>query len=187
MRLTQQTNYAVRALMYCAVNPDKPSKVADIAASFDMSETHLFKIMKVLVDANLIRTIQGPERWCHAGPSGRGHFGRGSRPGCGRELSARRVFRFSGRKDCPLITSCGFNGLLHEALEAFMEVLDGRSIADLSEDRMGMRDLLKIDPTAPMAVATHTALRDGNFPSKIRNFTDPGGRFFLPCVCFCGR
>ena len=52
MRLTQQTNYAVRALMYCAVNPDKPSKVADIAASFDMSETHLFKIMKVLVDAD---------------------------------------------------------------------------------------------------------------------------------------
>ena len=32
----------------------------------------------------------------------------------------------SGRKDCPLIMSCGFNGLLHEALEAFMEVLDGK-------------------------------------------------------------
>ncbi len=48
--------------------------------------------------------------------------------------------------------SCGFNGLLHEALEAFMEVLDGKSIADLSEDRFGMRDLLKIDMTkAPIA------------------------------------
>ncbi|MEP4034496.1 MAG: iron-responsive transcriptional regulator RirA, partial [Roseibium polysiphoniae] len=28
MRLTQQTNYAVRALMYCAANPERPSKVA---------------------------------------------------------------------------------------------------------------------------------------------------------------
>lgn len=59
MRLTQQTNYAVRALMYCAANPDKPSKVAEIAASFSMSETHLFKIMKVLVDADLMKTIRG--------------------------------------------------------------------------------------------------------------------------------
>ncbi|WP_298821100.1 Rrf2 family transcriptional regulator [uncultured Roseibium sp.] len=151
MRLTQQTNYAVRALMYCAVNPDKPSKVADIAASFDMSETHLFKIMKVLVDANLIRTI-------------RGRNGGVMLARAAEQITVGEVVRAaeesfllaecfdSGRKDCPLIVSCGFNGLLHEALEAFMEVLDGKSIADLSEDRFGMRDLLKIDSaTTPIA------------------------------------
>ena len=59
MRLTQQTNYAVRTLIYCAANPDKPSRVADIAASFEMSETHLFKILKVLVSNGFVRTLRG--------------------------------------------------------------------------------------------------------------------------------
>ncbi len=59
MRLTQATNYSVRTLLYCAANADTPSRVSDIAASFSMSETHLFKILKVLVDANLVRTIRG--------------------------------------------------------------------------------------------------------------------------------
>ncbi len=144
MRLTQQTNYAVRALMYCAANPERPSKVADIAASFDMSETHLFKIMKVLVDANLIRTIRGR--------NGGVMLAREPETITVGEVvrAAEESFLLaecfdSGKKDCPLIMSCGFNGLLHEALEAFMDVLDTKTIADLSEDRPSLRNLLKID------------------------------------------
>ncbi|WP_153770711.1 iron-responsive transcriptional regulator RirA [Labrenzia sp. CE80] len=144
MRLTQQTNYAVRALMYCAANPERPSKVAEIAASFDMSETHLFKIMKVLVDANLIRTIRGR--------NGGVMLAREPETMTVGEVvrAAEESFLLaecfdSGRKDCPLITSCGFNGILHEALEAFMDVLDTKTIADLSEDRPSLRNLLKID------------------------------------------
>jgi Rrf2 family iron-responsive transcriptional regulator len=152
MRLTQQTNYAVRALMYCAVNNDKPSKVAEIAASFEMSETHLFKIMKVLVDADLIKTIRGRNGGVML-----------ARPAS--EITVGEVVRAaeesfllaecfdSGRKDCPLILSCGFNGLLHEALEAFMDVLDTKTIADLAEDRMGMRDLLNIETGQPLTAA----------------------------------
>lgn len=130
--------------MYCAANQERPSKVADIAASFDMSETHLFKIMKVLVDANLIRTIRGRN----------GGVMLAREP---EKITVGEVVRAaeesfllaecfdSGRKDCPLIMSCGFNGLLHEALEAFMDVLDTKTIADLSEDRPSLRSLLKMD------------------------------------------
>lgn len=153
MRLTQQTNYAVRALMYCAVNADKPSKVADIAASFDMSETHLFKIMKVLVDAGLIKTIRGRNGGVMlAKPASEITVGEVVRAAEESFLLAECFD--SGRKDCPLILSCGFNGLLHEALEAFMDVLDTKTIADLAEDRMNIRDLLKIDPTQPLAAAS---------------------------------
>jgi len=130
--------------MYCAANPERPSKVADIAASFDMSETHLFKIMKVLVDANLIRTIRGR--------NGGVMLAREPETMTVGEVvrAAEESFLLaecfdSGRKDCPLITSCGFNGILHEALEAFMDVLDTKTIADLSEDRPSLRNLLKID------------------------------------------
>ncbi len=154
MRLTQQTNYAVRALMYCAANPERPSKVADIAASFDMSETHLFKIMKVLVDANLIRTIRGRNGGVMiARPPESITVGEVVRAAEESFLLAECFD--SGRKDCPLINSCGFNGLLHEALEAFMDVLDTKTIADLSEDKPNLRYLLKIDELEPKAVAAN--------------------------------
>lgn len=153
MRLTQQTNYAVRALMYCAVNADTPSRVADIAASFDMSETHLFKIMKVLVDAGLIRTIRGRNGGVMlAKPASEITVGEVVRAAEESFLLAECFD--SGRKDCPLIMTCGFNGLLHEALEAFMEVLDTKTIADLAENRTDMRNLLKIEPRQPMAAAS---------------------------------
>ncbi|MBO0345742.1 Rrf2 family transcriptional regulator [Roseibium limicola] len=155
MRLTQQTNYAVRALMYCAANPERPSKVADIAASFDMSETHLFKIMKVLVDSNLIRTIRGRNGGVMlARPAESITVGEVVRAAEESFLLAECFD--SGKTDCPLIMSCGFNGLLHEALEAFLDVLDTKTIGDLSEDRQGMRSLLKIDliPQKPVARAS---------------------------------
>ncbi|WP_310622087.1 iron-responsive transcriptional regulator RirA [Flexibacterium corallicola] len=144
MRLTQQTNYAVRTLMYCAANPDKPSKVAEIAASFSMSETHLFKIMKVLVDAGLMKTI-------------RGRNGGIVLPRPPSQITVGEVVRAteeafllaecfdSSRQDCPLVNHCGFNSVLHRALNAFLEVLDGCTIAELAENRNSIRHLLQIE------------------------------------------
>lgn len=144
MRLTQQTNYAVRTLMYCAANPDRPSKVPDIAASFGMSETHLFKIMKVLVDAGLVTTIRGRNGGITlARPAERITVGEVVRA-AEENFQLAECFN-SGRRDCPLIPSCGFNGLLHEALEAFMSVLDQHTIAELAADRSNLRVLLQMD------------------------------------------
>lgn len=152
MRLTQQTNYSVRALMYCTANPDKPSKVADIAASFGMSETHLFKIMKVLVDNDLIRTIRGRNGGVVlARPADEITVGEVVRAA---EESFQLAECFdSGKQDCPLVMSCGFNGLLHEALEAFMDVLDTKTIADLAENRSSIRHLLQIEGEPLLATA----------------------------------
>ncbi|MXN66275.1 Rrf2 family transcriptional regulator [Stappia sp. GBMRC 2046] len=144
MRLTQQTNYAVRTLMYCAANPGKPSKVPEIAASFGMSETHLFKIMKVLVDADLVTTIRGRNGGIVLSkPAERITVGEVVRA-AEENFQLAECFN-SGRRDCPLIPSCGFNGLLHEALEAFMMVLDSHTIAELAADQSNIRVLLKMD------------------------------------------
>ncbi|MBA4207254.1 Rrf2 family transcriptional regulator [Pannonibacter sp. Q-1] len=143
MRLTQQTNYAVRTLMYCAANPDRPSKVAEIAASFGMSETHLFKIMKILVDADLIKTLRGRNGGIVlARPADQITLGEVVRV-AEESFYLAECFN-SGRKDCPILTTCGFNGVLHEALEAFMDVLDSKTIEDISENRTDLRQLLNI-------------------------------------------
>ncbi|ADZ71996.1 Transcriptional regulator superfamily [Polymorphum gilvum SL003B-26A1] len=137
--------------MYCAANPERPSKVADIAASFAMSETHLFKIMKVLVDGGLIKTIRGRNGGIVlARPANKITIGEVVRV-AEESFYLAECFN-SGRKDCPILTTCGFNGVLHEALEAFMDVLDSKTIEDIAENRKDLRKLLHIE--APLAAAS---------------------------------
>jgi hypothetical protein len=64
VRLTRQSNYAIRALVYCAVNEPELSRVADIAKSYNISELFLFKLIKPLVENGLIETVRGPP-WRH--------------------------------------------------------------------------------------------------------------------------
>mgnify|MGYP001042142950 FL=1 len=59
MRLTRQSNYAIRTLIYCAVNEPGLSRVADIAKAHAISELFLFKLIKPLVENGLIETVRG--------------------------------------------------------------------------------------------------------------------------------
>ena len=59
MRLTRQSSYAIRTLVYCAVNDPQLSRVADIAKAHAISELFLFKLIKPLVENGLIRTVRG--------------------------------------------------------------------------------------------------------------------------------
>jgi Rrf2 family iron-responsive transcriptional regulator len=144
MRLTQQTNYSVRILLYCAANPDRPSRVGDIAASFGMSETHLFKILKVLVDANLVQTIRGRNGGLKlARPAGDITVGEVVRA-AEESFHLADCFDANGH-DCPLSLNCEYNRILREALSAFFAVLDRYTIADVAKDRPDLRFLLGID------------------------------------------
>ena len=44
MRLTRQTNYAMRILMYCAANDDRLSRIPEIAAAAEIS---LFDVVRI--------------------------------------------------------------------------------------------------------------------------------------------
>lgn len=152
MRLTQQANYAIRALIYCAANPDKPSKVPEIAATYGISETHLFKVMKILVDNNFIKTLRGRNGGIML-----------ARPP--EEISIGAVIRAAeenfhladcfdpSKRDCPLVNSCSFNRVLNEALKAFFDVLDLYTIADLSTDQSQLRMLLSLENMHPLMQA----------------------------------
>ncbi|MEP4475700.1 MAG: Rrf2 family transcriptional regulator, partial [Lentilitoribacter sp.] len=59
MRLTRQTNYAVRMLMYCAADPENLSRIPDIAKSYSVSELFLFKILQPLAKAGIMETVRG--------------------------------------------------------------------------------------------------------------------------------
>jgi Rrf2 family transcriptional regulator, iron-responsive regulator len=152
MRLTRQTNYAVRILMYCAANEGRLSRVPEIAQAYGVSELFLFKILQPLVEAGLVETVRG-----------RNGGVRLAKPAEAISLfdvvrvtedsfAMAECFENDGT-ECPLVDSCGLNEALRKALGAFFEVLQGYSIDDLIRTRPGMRSLLGLDLGQPRALA----------------------------------
>lgn len=141
MKLTRQSSYAIRTLMYCAVNDPELSHVADIAKAHGMSELFLFKLIKPLVEAGLIETVRGRHGGIRLG-----------RPA--NEITLLDTVKLTeenfamaecfegGDVSCPLVDACDLNAALREALGAFFNVLDSYTIADLVEKRVSLRERL---------------------------------------------
>lgn len=144
MRLTKQTNYAVRILMYCAANGDNLSRIPDIAKAYSVSELFLFKILQPLTRAGLAETVRGRNGGVRLGrPAG--------------QITLFDVVKVTedsfsmaecfdgGSIDCPLVDSCGLNSALHRALDAFFDVLAEYTIDDLVKSRPQIGSLLGLD------------------------------------------
>lgn len=147
MRLTRQTSYAIRMLMYCAAKDGRLSRVPDIARSYGVSELFLFKILRPLVENRLMETVRG-----------RNGGVRLARPAS--QITLLDVVRatedsFSmaecfdgGEVECPLVDGCSVNSALHRALDAFFEVLSQYTIDGLVRMRPNMRAVLGLDEGA---------------------------------------
>ncbi|WP_230657616.1 RrF2 family transcriptional regulator [Psychrobacter sp. I-STPA10] len=61
MRLTSYSDYALRTLMYLAVmpNPDELATIADIAEGYQISKSHLTKIIHQLAQLGYIDSVRG--------------------------------------------------------------------------------------------------------------------------------
>ncbi|MDZ7824448.1 MAG: Rrf2 family transcriptional regulator, partial [Ahrensia sp.] len=59
MKLTKQTDYAFRILMFCAAGGGRLSRITDIARVYGASEPFLFKILQSLVGAGIVETVRG--------------------------------------------------------------------------------------------------------------------------------
>ena len=150
MRLTRQTNYAIRILMYCAANHGRLSRVSEIAAAYSVSELFLFKILQPLVEARLVETVRGRNGGVRLG-----------KPAT--EITLFDVVRVTeenfamaecfeeGATECPLVDSCALNEALRKALGAFFDVLASYTIEDLVKARPSMRDLLGIGDLPKLA------------------------------------
>jgi Rrf2 family transcriptional regulator, iron-responsive regulator len=143
MRLTRQTNYAVRILMFCATNQGL-SRVAQIADFYDISEPFLFKILQALTKANLIETVRGRSGGIRlAGPADDMRLGDVVRK---IEDNFDLVECFEpGETQCPLISSCGMSEALKEALDAFFAVLNRYTIADLTDKQRNIGILARLE------------------------------------------
>lgn len=134
MRLTRQTNHAIRMLMYCALRDDKLSRVGDIAVAYAVSELFLFKILQPLVEAGFVATVRGRNGGIRLARPAEAITLRAVVEVTEESFSLAECFE-TGASDCPLIGNCALNGALHDALEAFLDALARYTIADLVADR----------------------------------------------------
>jgi len=145
MRLTKQSSYAIRTLIYCAVNAPNLSRVADIARAYSISELFLFKLIKPLVEEGIIETVRGRHGGIRLG-----------RPAeqttlldvvrlTEESFALAECFEDDGVVSCPLHVGCDLSGALSKALGAFFEVLDSYTIADLAGKKRNLRERLGLD------------------------------------------
>jgi Rrf2 family iron-responsive transcriptional regulator len=153
MRLTKQTNYAIRMMMYCAASDDGSlSRVQEVARAYNVSELFLFKILQPLVEAGLMETVRGRKGGIRLGRKAESITLYDIVRVTEENFAMAECFE-NDAVECPLLDSCALNSALYKALNAFFEVLQEYTIADLVRNRPRVRSLLGlIEAEAPVAI-----------------------------------
>lgn len=141
MRLTYHTDYALRMLVYLALNRGRPSRVADVAESYGISRNHLLKVALHLGRLGYLTTVRGRS----------GGIALARKP---EEINLGDVvrqieddfglvecMRFEGGA-CAISPACRLKGIVKKAVEAFLSVFDDYSLADIAGNREILAELL---------------------------------------------
>jgi Rrf2 family transcriptional regulator, nitric oxide-sensitive transcriptional repressor len=148
MHLTSYTDYTLRVLMYLGLRTDRRVTIGEICACYGISRNHVMKLVQDLSRRGIVETARGKSgglKLALAPADIRvGDIVRATEP------DFRIVECFGpGESQCRIGPGCVLAGALGEALAAFLEVLDGYTLADLIKPQRTLRHLL--DLPAPAA------------------------------------
>lgn len=130
MRLTKSTSHAIRILIDCARAGDRLVKVAALSERLGITQQNVFKIVNLLARAGLIEAMRGRNGGVRLARAA--HLVR-----IGDVVRATEVTRVAIEEGAPSRRrGHGVNRVLDDALEAFIEVLDRHTIADMLKGRM---------------------------------------------------
>ena len=129
MRLTTFTDYNLRVLIYLAIQPDKRATIAEIAKAFEISESHLMKVVHFLGKHGFL----APEA-INVGAIVQLT-----------EADALLAECFDEDHNACVITRvCQLRRVLGEAAKAFNDVLNQYTVADLISERPKLARILSI-------------------------------------------
>jgi len=152
MRLTVYSDYALRLMMYLALNGEKLSTIAEIADSYDISSAHLMKITHELGLKGFVETVRGRQGGMRlardAGKIGVGDIVRASEP----DFAIVPCMAEGVGRVCAIQPACVLKRALASAAAAFLDVLDGYTLADLTRSSAPLRKLLGL-PELPFTPA----------------------------------
>ncbi|MCM3619230.1 Rrf2 family transcriptional regulator [Sutcliffiella horikoshii] len=142
MKLTLYTDYSLRVLLYLASAPEEKRlvQIKDIAQSYGISKNHLMKVTFHLGKLGYVETIRGrngglklavlPEEI---------NIGKLVRQ---TEEDFHMVECFHEHSSCILSPDCKLKGVLYQALQAFLSVLDQYTLKDLIINKEQLASLL---------------------------------------------
>ena len=145
MRLNVQSDYALRLLMYLAINKDRLCTISEISAHYRISKNHMMKVAQHLSQSGFLNAVKGRSGGLQLGMTpDRIMIGAVVRV---MEADFAIVECFGNRSNKCLITpACRLKKVLREAVEAFLAVLDRFTLADLAGENDMLRKLLETDP-----------------------------------------
>ncbi len=145
MRLTVYTDYSLRVLMFLAVKGDRLVTIAEIAKAYGISKNHLMKVVHQLGVAGYLATVRG-----------KGGGLRLARPP--QDIVLGEVVRRTepdmvlvpcfdpDDSSCAIFSGCVLRGLLSDARDAFLAVLDKHTLADLVRPGASLQKILSFKP-----------------------------------------
>ena len=146
MYLTQQTDYALRVLMYAAVNNEGLVNIAAIAQTYGISKSHLMKVVTLLVKGGFLASVRGKGGGLKLAQPPE-HIRVGAVVRVCEPMPLVECFGENNR--CLITESCRLSSILQGGLKAFLNHLAGFTVADLINKPT--HDIL-YSPRIPIAV-----------------------------------
>ena len=138
MQLTKQTDLSLRVMIHLAIIQPNQATIKDISEKYKVSRNHLMKVVNKLVTHELIGATQGR--------------GGGIRlinsPESIRVGDVVRVMESTddlidcAGSGCPITPACKLKHVLKESTQAFLAVLDGYTIKDITENKSVLIQLI---------------------------------------------
>jgi Rrf2 family nitric oxide-sensitive transcriptional repressor len=136
MQLTRYTDYAIRVLLHVGARDEGSlSSISEIATVYDISKSHLMKVVQDLGQAGFLATVRGRN----------GGLRLGRAPD---QISIGAIVRHTEQgfdlvdcSACVIAPACGLPNILSEATRAFLDVLDRYTLADVLSRRADLRGL----------------------------------------------
>jgi Rrf2 family transcriptional regulator, nitric oxide-sensitive transcriptional repressor len=132
VHLTLHADYALRVLLYLAARPERLVSTQEVSEAYGISKNHLVRVVQAL----------GKHGFVEVRPGRSGGLTLARLPA---EIALGKVFRATEpgfqlvecfdreTNTCPIAPACGLKGVLFEAREAFLSVLDKYTLADLTQ------------------------------------------------------
>jgi len=140
MQLTQHTDYALRVLIYLALQEsEKRSNITEIAQCFSMSRNHIVKIVHELGQLDFINTTRGKGGGIQLKQSADSI----SIGDVVRKMEVNLDIVNCEKPSCPILPVCQLKGILHQARDAFLQTLDRYTLADISQQPQMLLNLLQ--------------------------------------------
>ena len=147
MQLTRYTDYSIRVLTHLSTYPDRLSCIAEIARAYQISQSHLMKVVQDLGRSGYLETVRGRKGGIRL-----------RRSAADINLGAlirhtEKQFELVDCTTCLIAPACQVTDVFVQATGAFLAVLDQYTLADMMVQR---NQLHRLFSAATAAAGTGT-------------------------------